>query len=264
MIDMMSETDFRVSRVDFCYKKIIDRTYSLDMQRRPCYGLTLIVSGGLVLTYEDGESLHAREGDIILQRKGDSYRMRSSAERTEYIVISYLAEPLEQFESLISFSRIVSTGERYSRYLDAFRRAAGVVGVCASPLLCAEVQKIICHLIRDLCSDADTSPEEQGIVATARRYIEESLSSPITVTEVAQAAGCSPSYLRELWREKLGTSPNRYINERKIERAREMLASRLFTVSETADACGFRNVYYFSRVFKEITGTTPGSYRIEL
>jgi AraC-like DNA-binding protein len=39
-----------------------------------------------------------------------------------------------------------------------------------------------------------------------------------------------------------------------------MIRSGIFTLQEVAQSCGFRNEYYFSRVFKQYTGTPPGKY----
>ena len=46
----------------------------------------------------------------------------------------------------------------------------------------------------------------------------------------------------------------------RVERAKKMLESGIFRLDEIAAACGFANVYYFSTVFKAVTGTPPSRY----
>ena len=78
--------------------------------------------------------------------------------------------------------------------------------------------------------------------------------------EIAAAVGLSESHLRTLFRRARGEPPVRYLNRVRVERAKEMLASGQFPLEEIAVACGFQNEYYFSRVFKEFTGISPGRY----
>lgn len=52
-------------------------------------------------------------------------------------------------------------------------------------------------------------------------------------------------------------SPVEYINKLRIKKACELLKSGMYTVSEAAEKTGFTNVYYFSRIFKSITGVNP-------
>ena len=52
-----------------------------------------------------------------------------------------------------------------------------------------------------------------------------------------------------------------YINIRRIERARELLAGTNDTVLAVATACGYNNTANFNRIFRKITGITPHEYR---
>jgi AraC-like DNA-binding protein len=52
-----------------------------------------------------------------------------------------------------------------------------------------------------------------------------------------------------------------YVARLKTDRAKELLSTGLYTVTEIALLCGFKNVYYFSRVFKNAVGISPGKYK---
>ena len=82
----------------------------------------------------------------------------------------------------------------------------------------------------------------------------------LTSEHIAAVVGISPSYLRSLFQKSEGISPIRYLNRIRVERAKEMLSSGMFALSEVSTACGFQNVYYFNRVFKSHVGTPPGKY----
>ena len=51
-----------------------------------------------------------------------------------------------------------------------------------------------------------------------------------------------------------------YLNELRISKARQLLSDGTSQISRVAEQCGFHDIYYFSRVFKKYTGTTPGAF----
>lgn len=72
----------------------------------------------------------------------------------------------------------------------------------------------------------------------------------------------SPNYFRKLFKAQCGCSPLQYYNMLKIQRARQQIIQNkaFMTVSEIAADCGFEDQFYFSRVFKKMTGMSPMQY----
>jgi AraC family transcriptional regulator of arabinose operon len=83
-----------------------------------------------------------------------------------------------------------------------------------------------------------------------------------TLPELAKLAGLSTSRFRTVFRQVTGTSTVRYLNWLRINRARALLMEGDYTVTEAAEAVGFSDVYYFSRLFRKMTGTNPSTYRV--
>ena len=79
--------------------------------------------------------------------------------------------------------------------------------------------------------------------------------------EVAALCHLSQSQVRRLFRKELGVSPVEYKNLRRVEKACDMLCYTHNSVSEIADALGFDNVYFCSRVFRKYKGVSPTQYR---
>ncbi|MCF7817417.1 MAG: helix-turn-helix transcriptional regulator [Kiritimatiellales bacterium] len=71
----------------------------------------------------------------------------------------------------------------------------------------------------------------------------------------------SKDYLRHLFRHYADQSPMRTIITTRIEHAKDLLHNDELTVAMVAEECGFESIYYFSRLFKEVTGQTPSGFR---
>ncbi len=83
------------------------------------------------------------------------------------------------------------------------------------------------------------------------------LAEEISIPALAARAGISESYLKRLFKEKYGVPPKKYILQLKINYASDLLRMNHYTVTQVAQMCGFADVYFFSRQFKEYTGLSP-------
>ena len=105
--------------------------------------------------------------------------------------------------------------------------------------------------------------KEQNItIMPAIKYIEENfLTEKISVTALAEKCGISESYLKKLFVKKFSTPPVKYIIQMKINYACDLLLSKRYTVAQVADFCGYTNIYFFYRQFKEYVGVTPTEFQ---
>lgn len=253
------EQDFFVSQVAFAYYKKYAPGHIFRQADRKYHGLVFVLSGELTLTLES-EVICAPAGSILLQRQHDNYRLEATGDRdTEYIVISYLVQPEDVLRTLLP-QRCFSTA--YSqRYRDLFLAVADLNTahtVCSQTMLRANVQEILCRVIQE--NYHRTLSLKEGYVEKAMAFMENHFSSPITCDDIAGAAGISASHLRLLFKKRYDISLTQKLNQIRVQRAKELLSSGMFTLAEVANACGFQNEYYFSRVFKQHTGISPGKY----
>ena len=96
---------------------------------------------------------------------------------------------------------------------------------------------------------------------TVLTYIEKNLDGNISVETLAQIANFHPNYFITVFKEFTGSSPIQYINRRRIEKAKELLAVSELSVSNISESLGLE-LSYFSRMFKELTGLSPKAYRL--
>lgn len=100
----------------------------------------------------------------------------------------------------------------------------------------------------------------QRVMALADARIEEA----ITVSELATAAGLSESHFCRAFRQETGLPPRRWLMHRRIERARDLLASTTMPLAEIAFACGLCGQSHLTTLFKQRYGLTPAAYRHSL
>jgi transcriptional regulator GlxA family with amidase domain len=68
-------------------------------------------------------------------------------------------------------------------------------------------------------------------------------------------------YFRKRFKEHFGISPQQYVIDIRIQRAKQLLVEGSLSLSLIAESCGVTNQYHFSRLFKERTGLAPSEYR---
>jgi two-component system response regulator YesN len=97
-------------------------------------------------------------------------------------------------------------------------------------------------------------------VDNVKKYIELNITQKLSLNEVATIYGISPNYLSALFKKYNSCGYSEYITEQKIAKAKRMLTEDNLKVYEVADALGFESAFYFSKVFKKVTGISPSEY----
>ncbi len=111
---------------------------------------------------------------------------------------------------------------------------------------------------------APDTPGEGTVPArlrAARQYIQTHYSAALTLAEVARQACLSRPHLCREFRRHYGVSPIDYAIDLRLQDAAELLADVNLNVTQVAERCGFRDVFYFSRLFKRRLGVSPRAYR---
>lgn len=98
-------------------------------------------------------------------------------------------------------------------------------------------------------------------IAKALRYIHANYSGHLTLEGAAHSAELSPNYFSNLFNARMGISFSSYVNKVRIEHAQGLLLDTSLPIIEIAALVGFEEQSYFSKVFKENTGQSPGKYR---
>jgi len=91
----------------------------------------------------------------------------------------------------------------------------------------------------------------------AVEYIRDQLDTDLTVSGIAQAVYMSPYHFTRLFKESTGQSPHQYVVEARVRKAKELLTTGKFTISEAAYHVGFVDQSHLTRHFKRVFGLPP-------
>lgn len=96
------------------------------------------------------------------------------------------------------------------------------------------------------------------------QFIMEHYSETIDTAAIAGSASVSESECLRCFRTTIGTTPIKFLREYRIEQAASRLAGSKSSIADIAASCGFQDISYFTKVFREIKGETPKAYQKKL
>lgn len=95
----------------------------------------------------------------------------------------------------------------------------------------------------------------------ARDLADRCYAEPLDVAALASAAGISKYHFLRCFASVYGVTPARYLTERRLERAQDLLRATNLTVTEVCMLVGFASLGSFSTRFTELVGQTPSAYQ---
>jgi AraC family transcriptional regulator len=138
---------------------------------------------------------------------------------------------------------------------------------CESILYFDALASVLAHeLSRSGRELARTSPTSRGGLASWQRravigYIEEHLDERVSLITLARLARLSQHHFCRAFKQSFGTPPQGYLLQRRIERAKVLLADRANSITDVALTLGYAFNSSFTLAFRKITGQTPSEFR---
>ena len=139
---------------------------------------------------------------------------------------------------------------------------------CDRPL-CRELGRhLLADSVRQKQSAYATSlllqPRNRASFEALEKDIEARLARPPSIPEMAERCRMSVRTFHRAFDEAYGVSPGKYLQLKRIERAKELLADERLTIEAVADRCGFSQPAFFRTIFARETGLTPAQFRKRL
>lgn len=228
----------------------------------PNYDLFYVWSGEGELML-NGEPYPISQGSCFLFYPGDETTATHNPQKP--LVLTYIhfdiAEPAQmipvryrKLDERIDFEYMLV------RYVRLFLEQAFAAEEEAKLIL----KQLMIHLLREdqrQPVERKVSNQLSEVVQEIANYIRQHPSLAHRVEDLASRAGLSPRYFSIKFKELIGVSVQSYIIKMRIERAEHLLVYTGMNVTEVADALGYRDIFFFSRQFKQYTGKSPSEIR---
>ena len=123
-------------------------------------------------------------------------------------------------------------------------------------------------LIQQNTSNSVASPNTRSLHNRQRikimlQYIHSHYSDPINIGLIARSASISESECLRCFRKTIDMTPIQYVRQYRIEQAAKLLTTTEYSVSTIAEQCGFSDLSYFTKTYRELTGLPPLQYRMK-
>lgn len=250
----LMDFDLTVTDVEFALEKFSPANWKFHCNAKPFHGLLYVIDGHAQYISENHTEIVTPDSVVYLA-KNSTYHMKALHNKPyHYLIIAFhldrdLQLPFEVISSPIHKKRLY---ELFQQIVTVkFTKTVGYKILSRSL-----VQQLIYYLMLDHIHSNSSMAKIYDVID----YIENNYSNKISINTLSDIAGLSTSQFRKKFKEIYEISPLEYINRLRIENAKDLLRSEIYTQDEIATLCGFENVYYFNKVFKKYTNITPGRY----
>lgn len=243
-------------------------TYQFAVHTHDTYGLSVVVDGAQKHVWR-GETRLVPAGTIQVMDPGEPHDGRpaekSFAYRAIFPSVSLMrriaADVFGDAEIEPAFADCLIRDPDLAARVTAMHRA-----LAASPVtleqddLVVETIALLLQRHADVAARVPDAGREPRVVRRLRDYLDARLAEDVSLDDLAREAALSRFHLLRVFRRATGMTPHAYLVNRRVARARTLLASGR-DLAETALDSGFFDQSHFTRVFKRYTGLTPGQYR---
>ncbi|WP_135552881.1 helix-turn-helix transcriptional regulator [Paenibacillus cymbidii] len=219
---------------------------------------------GSVQPAESGDQHHVRKGDLLFLPKG--------------LVRSAYSDPDNPWSFCTVSFTVRFHNEQTRQLFDRFKPVIRSPHLYRMPALFAELlhvwtgqrsgytikcKSIVMDILHTLIQDQDHAKfgvAHYNAIERTTQLILTNYKDHFSIDELASHAGLSSSHFRLLFKRIIGMTAVQYQNRIRINKAKGLLMSGEYNVTEAALAVGFQDIYYFSRLFKKLTRESPSHY----
>lgn len=224
----------------------------------------LYISKGSCFVNLHGKEYEVKEGSIILYLPYEyqEYIYKKDIKTKSYFVHfqgSICESLFKDYEERIMYiGKNAKTERLFESLVEEYQlKMMGYEEICASMLL-----TIISYITREKnCISKNLNISSNEKIAEACAEIRKNFYKTFLISDYAKMYNMSESRFSHLFKLMTGTSPNKYVNEIRIEKAKEMLINTNYPICEIAQRIGMQSQSYFSKNFKKHTMYSPIEYR---
>ncbi len=240
--------------IEGVYRSVLPTDHSASAEAKA--SLLVIKNGGESSYHINGKKYTASRDQVLFIPKGTKYDLYVEREG-ECTVIELSAkdeEGLSAFELFVGGDKdVAATVKNITHYWTL--RGPAFRSKCLSELYGLLTQ------LSSIQSFSDSLAGKYRLIHRSVKYIEANYSRQDLYTPMlADMSGMGETYYRSIFTAVFGIAPTKYIQQYRVDKAKELLVRSGASVEEIAVAVGFANSSYFCKVFKTSTGLTPSEF----
>lgn len=216
------------------------------------HDLTFVLKGKLYYTV-NGETYTISEGEAVYCPAGATMSREKSI-KASYVSFNFTTKHNEPLPLSCHLTDTLSHEVR--SYIEMINHLLRKPDIHHDEKLMNLINLILLRLF-----EQQESAHPLPYVDKIKAYIAENYQNDITLESVSSHVNLHPSYCSTIFKRNEGRSVTEYINNLRIQNAKELLESTQYRVGEIGNMVGISDPYYFSRVFSKICGISPSVYR---
>ena len=222
-------------------------------------GLIFVLSGEAVYRFAD-KQFKAETGDIFYLSHKSQYEITDIEFPYIHYCINFLFDRDEDISLECEVFKLKNPQKAKALFVKALELWKNPN--TASKILCkAVLLEIYSSLVKNTLEAYMPSTKLKQMQDIILK-IEENYGNPdLSVFALAEMYGCSEAHFRRTFQQIYKLSPQKYITELRLNKAKTLLSDTDTPINKIALACGFASTYYFDRVFKASNTITPLQYR---
>ena len=228
------------------------QTTKFSAKNRNCHIIGIQLSGNAEHFFADRKFL-LDENSIYFFNQKEDYRVEVGEKGSCFSVHFTTVAPI----SAKSFRIKIKDNSTVTRILSSIEQSFLKSGKCNTKCL-YELYKLLTNY--EEIYNKKYSPKNINIL-NAKDYMNLHFKEKNCTQMAAKEYGVTTRRFSDIFKNEFNTTPNQYIIQRKINLAKELLASNELSIEDISNLCGFSDIYYFSKTFKKVTGQTATEYR---
>ena len=227
----------------------------------------LYIAKGKGHFYFDGKEQIITEGNMILYRPNEVQMYYYYApDKTEAYWVHFTGRHVEsilEFYELPETENVFYTGTSPD-YQWMYRQMIQELQLCRAnyeELLSLMLRHIFIMINRYIVEGRKAGSDIQNEIERAAHYFNENYNKPLNIDEYAESRHMSTCWFIRSFKQILKVTPMQYILSLRMANAQSLLETSEYNISEIAEAVGYDNPLYFSRLFHKHIGVSPTEYR---